>query len=1177
MSRSHIDCPSPSPPPLPAPAIAHKRATCAAWSVRLVGAFVPVLMTLAHLAASDAHAQQVDPGLKVRHSRTTGLASFVTSSDGGPIFESGNVARTIPSVNEFFRVYGQLFGVTDAAAQLAVAKVQRDALGASHTSFRQMHRSVPVFSGVLKVHQDTLGRVFAANGDFYPIDAGLSVIPVLSAEQAVAAAAYEVESATPNVERRELVIVDPGWYGDPPIGAHLAYYVVLSDLSAGVREAFFVDAHTGKALDQWSLLEQVRDRRIHDGMGLSALPGELARAEGDPPVESPVDADRAYDYYGDTYDYYARAYGRDSMDDLGLPMVATVNSRAPGCPNAFWSDNLLQMAFCEGTVTDDVTAHELTHGVTTFTADLIYQNQSGQLNESFSDVFGELADLFNGDAAFVDGDNAGQWPTHPTGAGLDFPNLRRTGCSPRPGYPDGVRWLVAEDAAAFGGAIRDMWDPTCLGDPDRAGSELQTCGSGDNGGVHSGSGIPNHAFAIAVDGKAFNGYAVRGVGPIKAGAVWYRALTTYLTPVSDFQEAYAGLNQAAHDLIGQFLPDPRTAAPIGDPFTAADAAQIDLALRAVEMDTPGRCGRTIAILDPEPPPPCGNTTPIFADDFESGAPGWTVSSTSPPTLYDWVLTNEPLPFDHPSAVWFCDDPDIGDCDKVDESSMHSLATPPIRLPDGVKFPLAQFTHYIDSERAYDGGNVSIRVNGRQWRTISGDFFEFNPYNSVLRAGTFNNTNPLAGREAWTGVGGRWGTSRINLSAFASAGDTIELRFDFGKDGCTGRTGWFIDDFAVFACGDCNRNGRGDQLDLHFTAASPPLGNIGVGSPQRLVLHSPPRAESDVRMRFSATADLFGEQNDESLLVSLNGAFLAEIFTNGASDCPRTPDVTELTVPASQFNGAASTGDIVMDIVATPAVSPTLCGGGSWVKVFLEYATSSVDRDGGGVPDECQNCAVAFAPLRAHDGLPMNRYLAFVPQTGGRFAAYRVRRSVSGDAPNLTGQSTMWVGPPHDDPAVSPAELPRQYARLQCGPYYTADWKGDGVVYVHGPEVVPGATYVVDAIDVACVQSNPLVALPRGFGRPLSYFSPTLLLATVSRWGDVVGAESIDPPDGRVDMMDVAAVVDRFANNPQAVSIQRADLHPAVPDQVVDFRDVSLVLDALQRRPYPFESRSTCPK
>src|SRR5262249_8928311 len=256
-------------------------------------------------------------------------------------------------------------------------------------------------------------------------------------------------------------------------------------VSAGptTRDGFFIDAHTGAVLDRWDMICTLKDRRIYDGGGTSTLPGALVRSEGQGPIVSPTDANRAYDYYGDTYDYYLRAFGRDSIDGAGLQMIATVNSTAPGCPNAFWNGS--QMVFCLNTVADDVVGHELTHGVTQYSANLIYQNQSGQLNESFSDVFGELIDLFNGNVAFPGPPGGTPWPVHPTGPGLDTPNNLRTMCSLQSaGYPDGVRWALAEDATAFGNRpLRDMWDPTCKSQPDRASSSFLTCSVTDNGGV----------------------------------------------------------------------------------------------------------------------------------------------------------------------------------------------------------------------------------------------------------------------------------------------------------------------------------------------------------------------------------------------------------------------------------------------------------------------------------------------------------------------------------------------------------------------------------------------------------------------------------------------------------------------------------------------------------------------
>ena len=135
------------------------------------------------------------------------------------------------------------------------------------------------------------------------------------------------------------------------------------------------------------------------------------------------DADLAYEFAGDTYNYYASVHGRDSFDDAGATIVSSVHfcKTAGGCPyqNAFW--NGTQMVYGEGfSAADDVDAHELTHAVTERTASLFYYMQSGALNESFSDIFGETVDLTNG-------------------SGTDTA---------------GVRWLLGEDVPGFGAPPR---------------------------------------------------------------------------------------------------------------------------------------------------------------------------------------------------------------------------------------------------------------------------------------------------------------------------------------------------------------------------------------------------------------------------------------------------------------------------------------------------------------------------------------------------------------------------------------------------------------------------------------------------------------------------------------------------------------------------------------------------
>ena len=226
------------------------------------------------------------------------------------------------------------------------------------------------------------------------------------------------------------------------------------------------------------------------------------------------------------------------------------------------------MVYGEGfSSADDADAHELTHAVTERTANLFYYMQSGALNESFSDVFGETVDLTNG-------------------AGTDTA---------------GVRWLIGEDIPGIG-ALRDMEDPTAFGDPGKlSDAELACITSGaDGGGVHTNSGVPNHAYALMVDGGTYNGVAVTGLGLTKAATIEYRALTQYLLSSSSFADDDAALRQSCTDLVGT------------DGITAGDCTEVGDALDAVEMSDPWPCGAPAAAQACD----AGSPVDLFYDNFE---------------------------------------------------------------------------------------------------------------------------------------------------------------------------------------------------------------------------------------------------------------------------------------------------------------------------------------------------------------------------------------------------------------------------------------------------------------------------------------------------------------------------------------------------------------------------------
>ena len=238
-------------------------------------------------------------------------------------------------------------------------------------------------------------------------------------------------------------------------------------------------------------------RTIADAKGAQTTPGTTVRTEGQAATGDPA-ADEAYDGFGQTWSLFDQTYGRDSLDGQGLPLLGTVHY-GRGYDNAFWDGT--QMVFGDGdgtvfnrfTIAVDVIGHELTHGVTEHTAALVYQGQSGALNESISDVFGSLVkqQALGQDAASAD------WLI---GAGL---------------FTAQVKGVALRSMKAPGTAYDD---PQLGKDPQPATMADYVETTDDNGGVHLNSGIPNHAFYLAA--TAIGGHAWE-----VAGQVWFDVLT----------------------------------------------------------------------------------------------------------------------------------------------------------------------------------------------------------------------------------------------------------------------------------------------------------------------------------------------------------------------------------------------------------------------------------------------------------------------------------------------------------------------------------------------------------------------------------------------------------------------------------------------------------------------------
>lgn len=271
-----------------------------------------------------------------------------------------------------------------------------------------------------------------------------------------------------------------------------------------------------------------KQRNVFTANNGTNLPGTLARTEGNPPTGD-FAVDEAYDGSGATFDLFNEVYERNSIDGNGMRLDSTVHYKV-GYDNAFWNGR--QMVYGDGdedlpesqrlfnrfTIALDIIGHELTHGVTQFEAGLVYRDQSGALNESFSDVFGSLVKQRLRNQTPMEAD----WVI---GEGLFSPNVNGVG----------IRSMKAPGTA---------YDDPVLGrDPQPAHMSDYKDIDYDNGGVHINSGIPNHAFyATAME---MGGFAWE-----KAGHIWYVTLKDRLSSTSVFTEAAQQTYLVAGSLYG---------------------------------------------------------------------------------------------------------------------------------------------------------------------------------------------------------------------------------------------------------------------------------------------------------------------------------------------------------------------------------------------------------------------------------------------------------------------------------------------------------------------------------------------------------------------------------------------------------------------------------------------------
>ena len=666
-------------------------------------------------------------------SARTGLVTFATTRDSGLLLERTQTAPADARALDFVDLYGQAFGLS-GRSDVAIARMTPvDALGFEHVRLQQLHRGIPVTGSQLVVHLKG-ARVHGANGEMVT-DLPGDVTPAITPDAALAQARTLVEKhygravarlTTPRLEIFNRAVLD---HRSAP--SQLAWFIEAG--AASVREFIWIDAERGDVLLNFNQRPHAKNRLVFSAGGGSGLPGTLVRPEGGPPTGDP-DIDAAYDFSGLAYDYFFVNHGRDSYDGFGATIESTAHFNDGSCPNAFWDG--FGMVFCTGLArADDVVAHEFTHAVTEYSADLFYFVQAGALNESFSDIFGETADLLNG-------------------VGNDTP---------------GQRWSLGEDLST--GSMRNMSNPTAHGSPGKMSDAQFECDpSTDGGGVHKNSGVPNHAYALMVDGGTYNGFTVSGIGLIKAARIQYQALTGYLTPGASFRDAFYAINQSCSDLVG-------TAG-----ITVSDCVQVTNAMLAVEMNATFGCHAPPVTVSACPAG--GVPVHAFQDGFETATPPWSMQST---TATSWFFSNS-FPNE---GLFSARGPNGG------STSDHRLfMSAPVVVPAGGRLIFEHaFEFETDGPNGYDGGVIEFSTNGGGLWTDAGSLIDGGrPYRGAIATGT---GNPLQGRPAF--IKGTLGYVRTRLNLASLVGQNVQFRFRVGTDSSVSARGWLVDDVALYSC------------------------------------------------------------------------------------------------------------------------------------------------------------------------------------------------------------------------------------------------------------------------------------------------------------------------------------------------------------------------------------------
>lgn len=534
------------------------------------------------------------PDLTVRWDGKKGMPAMVRGADllaegdkaaGKQVAVADEKALGVRAIAVMGNLKG-LYGIQDAPQEFRPeSTVVATQGGYRHVRLNQVYKGLPVFGSQVIVHFDGQGKARAVNGAYQPIG-DLATTPVVTADQSLATAKGDQKAMNnpAGVVKAGPELVVFARNTDPKIAWHMT---IGYDDGRGLvgRWQYWVDAKTGVILLKYNDIQHASVSRPYAQLGTNAtITGAVLGGEGGGTVsvQGWVHTNLYYltsftnrwqifnagggVYFvypdGGTYasrfgtpnwstsdraemsaarameaiqSYYKTVHGRNSYDNKGTMAPAYVHY-GNYYANAFWDGTSLYLGDGDGRADPlgvvDIVAHEVQHGVTEYSAGLVYMDESGQLNESFSDIFGSL----------------NEFALQPDGRAAYPASI--------PGASD---WLLGEDSWIVTTALRDMRNPTntvTVG----AGNEQPTrykgtywyYGTGDNGGVHLNNSIQNFFFYLLCEGgSGLNDgaipYVVYPIGIPAAGKLAYGTLTGYMTPLTDYAAAREAWLACAED------------------------------------------------------------------------------------------------------------------------------------------------------------------------------------------------------------------------------------------------------------------------------------------------------------------------------------------------------------------------------------------------------------------------------------------------------------------------------------------------------------------------------------------------------------------------------------------------------------------------------------------------------